>query len=166
MRNFAIMLGGVCALLSSLIAVGSGLSAHATDLPSYFKEIGGTDGKPGRDRDQKYLAAQHDHVRTLRRCRAGVQEEYPCPAPAHPRIVLGGWWTIHPLSTRDGANGRAAGTDSLSIAQVRRPQHDGVRRSRRSLSEQSQRLDLAWVVSGVPRPDAIRPRGPCRDIHG
>src|SRR3984957_13408259 len=43
MRNFAIMLGGVCALLSSLIAVGSGLSAHAADLPSYFKEIVGTE---------------------------------------------------------------------------------------------------------------------------
>src|ERR1700729_1871762 len=37
------MLGGVCALLSSLIAVGSGLSAHAADLPSYFKEIVGTE---------------------------------------------------------------------------------------------------------------------------
>jgi hypothetical protein len=36
------MMGGVCALLSSLVVVGSGLSAHAADLPSYFKEIVGT----------------------------------------------------------------------------------------------------------------------------
>src|SRR5271156_4483033 len=42
MRTVAITLGGVYALLSSLIAVGSGLSAHAADLPSYFKEIVGT----------------------------------------------------------------------------------------------------------------------------
>jgi hypothetical protein len=41
MRNFAIILGDVCALLSSLIAIGSGMSAHAEDLPSYFKEIVG-----------------------------------------------------------------------------------------------------------------------------
>src|SRR5271170_373113 len=43
MRTVAITLGGVYALLSSLIAVGSGLSAHAADLPSYFKEIVGTE---------------------------------------------------------------------------------------------------------------------------
>src|SRR6202790_3258470 len=43
MRTVAITLGGVCALLSSLIAVGSGPSAHAADLPSYFKEIVGTE---------------------------------------------------------------------------------------------------------------------------
>jgi hypothetical protein len=42
MRTVAIMMGGVCALLSSLVAVGSGLSAQAADLPSYFKEIVGT----------------------------------------------------------------------------------------------------------------------------
>jgi hypothetical protein len=39
MRNFAFMLGGVCALLSSLVAVGSGLSARAADLASYFPAI-------------------------------------------------------------------------------------------------------------------------------
>ena len=43
MRTIAIILGGVCALLSSLIAVGSGLSAHAADLPPCFKEIVGTE---------------------------------------------------------------------------------------------------------------------------
>jgi hypothetical protein len=42
MRTVAIMMGGVHALLSSLAVVGSGLSAHAADLPSYFKEIVGT----------------------------------------------------------------------------------------------------------------------------
>ena len=42
MRTFAITRGGVCALLSSLVVVGSGLSAHAADMPSYFKEIVGT----------------------------------------------------------------------------------------------------------------------------
>src|SRR6202140_3417093 len=41
MRTVAITLGGVCALLSSLIAGGSGPSAQAADLPSYFKEIVG-----------------------------------------------------------------------------------------------------------------------------
>ena len=40
MRSFAIVLGGVCVLLSPLAVVGSG--AHAADLPSYFKEIVGT----------------------------------------------------------------------------------------------------------------------------
>jgi hypothetical protein len=43
MRTVAIMLGSVCALLSSLVAVGSGPSAHAGDLRSYFKEIGGAE---------------------------------------------------------------------------------------------------------------------------
>jgi hypothetical protein len=42
MRTVAIVLGGVCALLSSLVAFGSGLSARAAELPSYFKEIVGT----------------------------------------------------------------------------------------------------------------------------
>src|SRR6202163_1424825 len=42
MRTVAIMMGGAGALLSSLVVVGSGLSAHAADLPSYFKEIVGT----------------------------------------------------------------------------------------------------------------------------
>jgi hypothetical protein len=42
MRAVAIMMGGVCALLSSLVGVGSGLSARAAELPSYFKEIVGT----------------------------------------------------------------------------------------------------------------------------
>jgi hypothetical protein len=42
MRTVAIMMGGVHALLSSLVVVGSGLSAHAADLPPYFKEIVGT----------------------------------------------------------------------------------------------------------------------------
>ena len=42
MRTVAIMIGGVCALLSSLAVVGSGLSARAADLPPYFNEIVGT----------------------------------------------------------------------------------------------------------------------------
>jgi hypothetical protein len=41
MRTVAITLGGVCALLLTL--VGSGPSAHAADLPSYFKEIVGAE---------------------------------------------------------------------------------------------------------------------------
>ena len=41
MRTVAIALGGVCALLLSL--VGSRPSAHAADLPSYFKDIVGTE---------------------------------------------------------------------------------------------------------------------------
>jgi hypothetical protein len=40
MRNVAVMMGGVCALLSAL--VGSVSSARAAELPSYFKEIVGT----------------------------------------------------------------------------------------------------------------------------
>ena len=40
MRTVAITMGGVCALLSSLVVVGS--SARAADVPSYFKEIVGT----------------------------------------------------------------------------------------------------------------------------
>jgi hypothetical protein len=42
MRTVSIMMGSACALLSSLVVVGSGSSAHAADLPSYFKEIIGT----------------------------------------------------------------------------------------------------------------------------
>ena len=42
MRTVAIMMGGVCALLSSLVFVGSGSPARAADLPAYFKEIVGT----------------------------------------------------------------------------------------------------------------------------
>ena len=42
MRNFAIMMGGACALLSSLGVVGSHSAARAADVPSYFKEIVGT----------------------------------------------------------------------------------------------------------------------------
>ncbi len=42
MRTVAIMIGGVCALLSSLAVVGSGSSARAADLSAYFKEIVGT----------------------------------------------------------------------------------------------------------------------------
>jgi hypothetical protein len=43
MRTVAIMLSSVRALLWSLVAVGSGPSAQAADLPSYFKEIVGTE---------------------------------------------------------------------------------------------------------------------------
>jgi hypothetical protein len=43
MKTVAIMIGGVCALLPSLVVAGSGSSAHAADLPSYFKEIVGTE---------------------------------------------------------------------------------------------------------------------------
>jgi hypothetical protein len=42
MRTVAIMIGCVCALLSSLIVVGSGSVARAAELPAYFKEIVGT----------------------------------------------------------------------------------------------------------------------------
>jgi hypothetical protein len=42
MRTVAIVMGGACALLSSLVVVGSCTSAHAADVPSYFKEIVGT----------------------------------------------------------------------------------------------------------------------------
>src|ERR1700692_3105564 len=42
MRTVAIMIGGVCALVPSLVVTGSGFSAHAADLPSYFKAIVGT----------------------------------------------------------------------------------------------------------------------------
>jgi hypothetical protein len=41
MRTVAIALGGICALLLSF--VGSRPSAHAADLPSYFKDIVGTE---------------------------------------------------------------------------------------------------------------------------
>ena len=41
MRTVAIALGGICALLLSL--VGSRPAAHAADLPSYFKDIVGTE---------------------------------------------------------------------------------------------------------------------------
>ena len=34
MTAVAIMMGGVCALLSPLVVVGSSSSAHATELPS------------------------------------------------------------------------------------------------------------------------------------
>ena len=43
MRAIVIVTGGVCVLLSSLAVVGSSLSAPAADLPSYFKEIVGTE---------------------------------------------------------------------------------------------------------------------------
>ncbi len=43
MRTIAIMMGGLCALLPSLFVVGSsGSPARAAELPSYFKEIVGT----------------------------------------------------------------------------------------------------------------------------
>jgi hypothetical protein len=42
MRTVAIMIGGVCALLSSLAVVGSGSSARAADLSAYFNQIVGT----------------------------------------------------------------------------------------------------------------------------
>jgi hypothetical protein len=43
MRTVAIMMGGLCALLPSLVVVGSsGSPARAADLPPYFKEIVGT----------------------------------------------------------------------------------------------------------------------------
>src|ERR1700728_4420918 len=43
MKAAVIISGGVCALLLSLIAVGSGPSARAAEPPSYFKEIVGTE---------------------------------------------------------------------------------------------------------------------------
>src|SRR6476659_10080604 len=43
MRTVAIILGGVCALLLSVVAVGSGRPARAADLPSYFNEIVGAE---------------------------------------------------------------------------------------------------------------------------
>ena len=44
MRTVAIMMGALCALLPSLVGVGSsGSPARAADLPSYFKDIVGTE---------------------------------------------------------------------------------------------------------------------------
>ena len=43
MRTVAITLGGVCALLLSVVAVGSGRPTRAADLPSYFNEIVGAE---------------------------------------------------------------------------------------------------------------------------
>src|ERR1700681_2645422 len=42
MRTVAIVMGGISALLSSLVVVGSGSAAQAVEGPSYFKEIVGT----------------------------------------------------------------------------------------------------------------------------
>ena len=42
MRNFANMMGGACALLSSFVVVGSHSAARAADVPPHFKEIVGT----------------------------------------------------------------------------------------------------------------------------
>ena len=42
MRTVAIIMSGVCALLFSFVVVGSAAPARAAELPSYFKEIVGT----------------------------------------------------------------------------------------------------------------------------
>ena len=42
MRTFVAAMGGVGLILSSLFAAGSGAPARAAELPSYFKEIVGT----------------------------------------------------------------------------------------------------------------------------
>ncbi len=49
MRTVAIMMGGACALLSSLVFVESGSPARAGELPSYFKEIVGTPAPSAAD---------------------------------------------------------------------------------------------------------------------
>jgi hypothetical protein len=43
MRTVAVIMGGACALLSSLVGVGSVSPARAAELPSYFKTIVGTE---------------------------------------------------------------------------------------------------------------------------
>jgi len=48
-RTVAIMMGGACALLSSLVFVESGSPARAGELPSYFKEIVGTPAPSAAD---------------------------------------------------------------------------------------------------------------------
>src|SRR5208337_5445795 len=101
MRTVAVMLGGGCALLS---VFGSGLSANAADVPSYFKEIVGSQtASPAEIGTKNIPATQHDDVRTLRQCRTDFPQEHPGPTSAHPGTVLGGRRAIHPLSSGDGA---------------------------------------------------------------
>jgi hypothetical protein len=55
MRFIAIMMRGVCALLSSLVVVGSVSPARAADVPSYFKEIVGTQTASPAEIDTKNI---------------------------------------------------------------------------------------------------------------
>ncbi len=55
MRTVAVTMGGVCALLSSLAIVGSGSPARAADVPSYFKEIVGTQSASPREIGNKNI---------------------------------------------------------------------------------------------------------------
>ena len=138
MRTAAIMLGGVYAFLSSLVAIGSGPSAHAADLPSYFNEIVGTETASPAEIGTKNILQLNTTMFEL----------YGDAGRVFKKNIL----AQHPLilGLFSGAGGRfilyrpgmaphrgSAGSDRLSVAQVRRPQHDGVGRSGRSLSEQS-----------------------------
>ena len=162
MRTVAIMLGGAGALLSSLVVAPSS-SARAAEVPSYFKEIVGTEvATPAEIGTKNILQLNTTMFELYGNAGADVQEEHPRPAPGHPRPVLGRRRALHPLSPRDAAARSAVGSDCLSAAQIRRSQHHGAGGSGRALSQQPQRPDLARPGGGVPQPHAIRPRRPRR----
>ena len=142
MRTVAIALAGVCALLLS--PVGSGPSAHAADLPSYFKDIVGAETASPAEIGTKNILQLNTTMFEL----------YGDAGQVFKKNIL----AQHPLilGLFSGAGGRfilyRPGMGPIDAPPVPivyqllksdRPQHDGVRRSRRSLLEQSQRLVLA-----------------------
>ncbi len=144
MRTAAIMLGGVCAFLSSLVAIGSGPSAHAADLPSYFNEIVGTETASPAEIGTKNILQLNTTMFEL----------YGDAGQVFKKNIL----AQHPLilGLFSGAGGRfilyrpgMAPIDAPPVPIVyqllKSVAHStmALGRSRRSLSEQSRRLDLA-----------------------
>jgi hypothetical protein len=135
MRIVSIMMGGACGLLSSLVVVGPGSSAQAADLPSYFKEIVGTQTASPAEIGTKNILQLNTTMFELYGDAGQVFKKNILAQ--HPLILglfsgAGGRFILY--RPWDGADRRAAGSDRLSIAQIRRPQHHGVGRSGRSLS--------------------------------
>ena len=122
MRTLTIAMCAIGAYLSSLVVVGSDLPARAADVPSYFKEIVGTQTASPAEIGTKNTYSLNDHVRTLRRCGQLFKKNI---LAQHPLILglfsgAGGRFILYHRAWRQLRRHKCR---RLSITQIRRPQH-------------------------------------------
>ena len=159
MRAIGIVMSGVSALMSLALTLGSEAPARAGDVPDYFKEIVSAETATPAEIGAKNILALNT---TMFELYGNAGQIFKKNILAEHPVILGLF---------SGAGGRfilyrpgqapyrrAAGSDRLSAAEVGRPQHDGAVGSRRALSRQPERPDLAQRAGRLPQPNAIRPR--------
>ncbi len=115
------------AALASIALAGLTTAATAqARLPSYMAPIAGrTVSSPAETATQNVLALNTGMFELYDDAAKIFKQNILSQAPGHPRPVLGRRRSVHPLSARHAAARCAVGADRLSVAEIRRPQHDG-----------------------------------------